>query len=284
MMVRTPEFAMTTTRDHYGDGVWYDAEYVHVGADIPGYREWAARRRGPILELACGTGRLTFPMAEAGVVVTGVDYAPPMIRRALAKRAELAPHARGRLDFRVGDMRTLDLGTSFEGVVIGLNSLMHMTTDEDLHAALSTARRHLSASGRLALDVFMPPPAALGRDPDGRYDPQEMIDPRDGQRYVVTESTRYDPARQLHHLTFFYQPVDRRGRSDGPELRSELTVRVMMPRELELWFRVVGLEIVGDWDDLEATAPFSGRGGRRFIEARKTEPWNPGLAPMGSGD
>lgn len=258
-------------RDHYGDGVWYDAEYVHVGADIPGYRAWAARCGGPILELACGTGRLTFPMAEVCPRVVGVDVSPPMIERAnqkLRERRRDPSHAGGGLRFEVGDMRSVRLPERFAGVVIGLNSLMHMTEDADLAAALETARVHLAADGRLALDVFTLPPAALGRDPDARYDPQQMIDPRDGQRYVVTESTRYDPARQLHTLTFFYLPVDASGRPAGVELRSSLAVRVVYPRELELWLRGAGFEIVGDWDDLEATAPFSGRGGRRFVEAR----------------
>jgi len=265
---------MNRPRDHYGDGVWYDAEYVHVGADIPAYRSWAARRSGPVLELACGTGRLTFPMAEAGPRVVGVDASEPMIERAEEKRSHLAPTLKARIEFLRADMRSLRLRRRFRGVVIGLNGLMHMTTDDDLLAVLAVARRHLESEGVLAFDVFMPPPAASGRDPEGRFDPQEMIDPRDGQRYVVTESTRYDPARQLHRMTFFYQPVDRAGAPSGLEHRSDLELRVVYPRELELFLRLAGFEIVGDWDDLEASAPFTGRGGRRFVEARPMRrPW-----------
>lgn len=273
-------------RDHYGDGVWYDAEYVHVGADIPGYRAWAARRGGPILELACGTGRLTFPMAETGTEVVGVDISASMISRAEEKRRAWSPPPGGAVHFSVGDMREIRLGRTFPNVVIGLNGAMHMVSDDDLAAALETARVHLRSDGLLALDVFSLPPAALGRAPEARYDPQEMIDPRDGQRYVVTESTRYDPARQLHQLSFFYQPVDGRGQPTGAELRSDLEVRVIFPRELELWLRVTGFEIVGDWDDIEASTPFSGRGGRRFVEARPkpVKAWKPSLAPVRSGD
>lgn len=255
-------------RDHYGDGIWYDAEYVHVGADIPGYRAFAARVGGPILELACGTGRLTFPMAETGCRVLGIDRSPAMIQRAEEKRLGLEAPVRDRVELQVADMRSLELRRRFTSVVVGLNSLMHMTTDDDLRAALASARRHLEPEGRLALDVFMPPPAAFGRDPEARFDPQEMIDPRDGQRYLVTESTAYDPARQIHRMTFFHQPVDRSGRPSGRELHSELELRVVYPRELELWLSVAGFEIVGDWDDVEAQTPFTGRGGRRFIEAR----------------
>jgi SAM-dependent methyltransferase len=281
--------SMTRQRDHYGDGDWYDAEYVHVGADIPDIREWGRRVGGPILELGCGTGRLTLPLAEVAPRVVGVDLSSPMIARARAKQAGLPPETAARLDLCVGDMRALDLGERFAGVLVGLNALMHMTTDADLWAALRTARRHLAPGGRLALDVFAPPPAAYGRDPDARFDPQEMVDPRDGQRYVVTESSRYDPARQRHDLTFHYQPVSRDGRPEGPELRADLSLRVVFPRELDVWLRLAGLRIVGDWDDLAATRPFSGTGGRRFVEAEATEPWNPSssdptLAPTSRRD
>ena len=81
-------------RDHYADGAWYDAEYVHIGGDIPYYEQVACETDGPILELACGTGRLTFPMAATGVKVVGVDNSTAMLARAEAKRAALPPSGR----------------------------------------------------------------------------------------------------------------------------------------------------------------------------------------------
>lgn len=257
-------------QDHYADGAWYDAEYVHIRADVPYYARVAAETVGPILELACGTGRLTFPMAKSGASILGVDAAPGMIARAEEKRSALAPMERDRVRFEVADMRTLDLGERFAAVVLGFNTLMHMTTDEDLSAAFDTVRRHLDPNGGLFhFDLHTPLPELLYRDPSGRYDPQEMIDPATGNRYVVTESNDYDPRSQINRLYFHYQRVDPSGRPvEARERRAELALRVIFPRELDRWLFTSGFEIAGEWDDFERQEVFSGRGGRRVVMAR----------------
>lgn len=255
--------------DHYADGAWYDAEYVHIRGDVPHYARVAAETAGPILELACGTGRLTFPMLEAGDAVVGIDAAPGMIARADERRAALAAEDRARVRFQVADLRTLDLGERFSGVVLAFNSLMHMTTDEDLTAAFETVRRHLDPGGLFHFDLHTPLPELLYRDPNGRYDPQEMIDPATGDRYVVTESNDYDPRTQINRLFFHYQKVHRDGRpAEVRERRAELALRVIFPRELDRWLSSSGFEIAGEWDDFERRQPFSGRGGRRIVAAR----------------
>jgi SAM-dependent methyltransferase len=253
--------------DHYGDGAWYDAEYVHIGGDISHYTKVATSTAGPILELACGTGRLTFPMALAGATVHGIDLAQPMIDRALEKRTKLPAEVQARLQFVAADMRTFRAGRTYSAVVLGFNTLMHMTEDPDLEAALATARTHLAPGGLFHLDVHTPFFEYLMRDPDGRYDPQEMISPA-GQRYIVTENNRYDHRTQINTVHFYYQPVDRERRHVGDELRTTLRLRVIFPRELDRWLAKAGFEIVEDWDDLEKCRPFTGRGGRRVVTAK----------------
>jgi SAM-dependent methyltransferase len=255
---------------YYSDGVWYDAEYVHIGGDIPYYVRVAEETKGSILELACGTGRLTIPMAEAGKRVTGVDVAPGMIAQANTKRERLDTGIKGRLAFIVGDMRTLRLGERYEAVVLAFNTLMHMIDDRDLEATLETAREHLTETGLFHLDLHTPYPTLMAdRDPAGRFDPQQMVDPRTSQRYIVTENNRYDPRTQINHMRFFYRAVDVRGRPTGTERSVELKLRVIFPRELDRWLHLAGFETVGDWDDLERTKPFSGRGGRRVLAVRR---------------
>lgn len=261
--------AFNRIADYYGDGTWYDAEYVHVGGDIPYYVQVAADTNGAILELACGTGRLTIPMAEAGASVHGIDNAPAMVARAEEKRIALPPGDQERLSFEVADMRTARLGRKFSAVVLGFNTLMHMLEDDDLEAALITARAHLTPQGLFHLDLHTPfPDLRSQRDPDGRYDPQEMIEPRTRQRYIVTENNVYDPRNQINRMQFFYQPVDLVGKPSGPERRAEVRLRVLFPRELDTWLHRTGFEVLGDWEDFERHQPFSGRGGRRVLMLR----------------
>jgi len=252
--------------DYYADGAWYDAEYVHIGGDVPYYEQVARETAGSILELACGTGRLTFPMMETGAEVYGLDNSKGMLSRARARREALPPSKRMRVQFGLGDMRTFRAGRKFDAVVLAFNTLMHMVDDDDLLSTLHTARAHLGEEGLFHLDLHTPlPEISRNRDPEGRYDPEEMIDPRNGKRYVVTENNTYDSRRQINQMRFYYQEVDIEGRDVGPERCAIIELRVLFPRELDLFLRLAGFEIVGDWDDFERTTRYSGGGGRRVM-------------------
>jgi len=53
--------------------------------DVPFWRRLAADARGPILELGCGTGRVTLPLARAGAAIVGIDRSAAMLARALSR-------------------------------------------------------------------------------------------------------------------------------------------------------------------------------------------------------
>src|SRR5438094_8999544 len=72
----------------------------------------------PILELGCGTGRITMALAEAGKRTTGHDLSGRMLERAVKKRAALRVEARERGHFVQGDMARCDLGEKFRLVSI----------------------------------------------------------------------------------------------------------------------------------------------------------------------
>jgi SAM-dependent methyltransferase len=260
---------------YYADGAWYDAEYVHVRYDVPYYIGLAAdavasggSTGARILELATGTGRLAIPMAGVGAYVVGIDVVPAMIAEANRKRALLPPGDQARLHFRVADMRRMRLGETFADVILAFNTIMHMTADADLEATLETAREHLEEGGRFHIDLHTPYPSAIERDPEGRFEPTEVIDPKTRERYIVTENNSFDPRTQINAMRFYYQKVDKEGCPVGAETMRELQLRVFFPRELDRWLHLAGFRIVGDWDNFER-APFSGRGGRRVLMLEK---------------
>src|SRR5215212_5162530 len=87
------------------------------------YRDLARQMGGPVLELACGTGRLTLPLARDGHAVVGLDASPVMLRAAEAK----AEAEDVEVAFFRGDMRVFDLGRRFALVILCCNSLAHLT-------------------------------------------------------------------------------------------------------------------------------------------------------------
>ncbi|MEM9074804.1 MAG: class I SAM-dependent methyltransferase, partial [Myxococcota bacterium] len=70
------------TDAHYEDGQYYDQVYRRRRKDVRFYADLAEARGGPVLELGCGTGRVTRAIADRGMDVVGVDRMEPMLRRA----------------------------------------------------------------------------------------------------------------------------------------------------------------------------------------------------------
>jgi ubiquinone/menaquinone biosynthesis C-methylase UbiE len=92
---------------------FYDAQAAGVppslGGDIEFYIELARRSGGPVLDLGGGTGRVAWPLAEAGFDVTSVDASEPMLARAEAKRELASPAARRRVQLVRADMHDFEL-------------------------------------------------------------------------------------------------------------------------------------------------------------------------------
>ena len=144
--------------DMYEAGArYYDAAYAEKNlVDRDFYLDLAREFGGPILEMGCGTGRITLPVAREGIAVTGVDFSPSMLevlRRKLDDEQESVRRAVQTVD---GDFRTLELAVKFPLVMIPFRPMQHMYTIEDQLAALTSARRHLTEQGVLAFDVFNP--------------------------------------------------------------------------------------------------------------------------------
>ncbi len=132
----------------------YDPWSRSVTEDIEFYVEEALASGGPVVELACGTGRIAVPTAAAGVRVIGVDASAGMLEVA-------RDYARERgvtdlLELRPGDMREPPVEETVPLVTIPFRSLLHMTTEADRLRALCAARELLLPGGRLVFDVFAP--------------------------------------------------------------------------------------------------------------------------------
>lgn len=72
--------------DHiYFNGRYYDYQYKDFNEDIPFWIKQARKYGEPVLELACGTGRITIPIAKEGIKIVGLDISQPMLAEAKKK-------------------------------------------------------------------------------------------------------------------------------------------------------------------------------------------------------
>src|SRR5438067_8860855 len=98
--------------------------------DVPFWTRVASAAHGPVLELGCGTGRVSYPLAAAGVNLVGIDRSASMLERALAKSP--AHHASNSLRLLRGDIRSLPFAPrSFAMVLAPYGILQSLTKPRD---------------------------------------------------------------------------------------------------------------------------------------------------------
>ena len=122
----------------YREGRHYDLLNADVVADIPFYLEEARRAGGPVLELACGTGRLTIPIAQTGVEVVGLDQSASMLAHLRTK----ARQAGVEVPLVEGDCREFELGRKFALIFMAFNSMQHLHDQASLAALFKGAMKY----------------------------------------------------------------------------------------------------------------------------------------------
>jgi SAM-dependent methyltransferase len=233
----------------------YDWEHDRYLLDVDVHLGFARRFGGPVLELACGTGRLLGPLAQAGFEVTGIDNSRAMLERARQRLENLGTQAT-LVEQR---LERLELDGRFRTIVLGLDSFGLLLSREDQLRALRAAKAHAAYDGRLILDVSNGNLRGAGEMPEELLHDLTLPDPDTGRPITKFVLRRPRPAEQLDELIFFYDEQDERGylRRSTVELRLRWFTRF----ELELLLQTAGWrveELYGNYD-LEPYGPQSER-------------------------
>ncbi len=203
---------MTSIYDAWADV--YDSVYSYVRDDIPFYVEEALAAAGPVLELGCGTGRVTIPIAEAGIDITGVELSTAMLDVARRKAAAMSEDSKPRLV--VGDMRELGFGgQQFHLIIIPFRGFLALMTVEDQMSALSSISSHLAPGGKLIFDVFVPDLDMLVQAGDTSYHLRDVIDAETGRRLVLWHQSAYDNHAQIIDARIIVEELDEAGTVEG---------------------------------------------------------------------
>ena len=134
----------------------YDAFAAAMTEDVPFYVELAAAARGPVVELAVGTGRVAVPIAErTRRRVIGIDVSAEMIE--IARRR--AVDAGVDLDLRVGDMTDLMLDEPTDLVICPFRAMLHLHGHDARVGVMRRVRAALVPGGRFAWNAFVFDPA-----------------------------------------------------------------------------------------------------------------------------
>ncbi len=230
-----------TNLEDYADPATYDRENEQWEPEGPMYLALARQFGGPILELGCGTGRVTIPLAEQGFAITGLDLVPGMLARAQHKAGALA------IDWVEANMRSFRLETRFPFIFATTGVFQHLLERRDQEAMLARAREHLAPGGSFVVDAHVPRPNQM-RDSLAEQE-WYTYDDGEGRTVHVSGSEHYDHIRQVRHET-----AVRRWRDDTGQLfarEARLALRYIFPQEMEALLHYNGFVVeqrYGDWD------------------------------------
>lgn len=201
--------------------------------DVDFYVERALEADGPVLELACGTGRIYLPLLDVGVDADGFDRSPG----ALALLCETAAEVGFSPSVWRADMTAFGTDRRYDLVVCPFNAVQHLLTVEEQLSALREAHRVLAPGGRLVFDVFVPRFEHIARsygEPD-----TETVDYRGNPHEFRTLTELVDEVEQVFEVTSeLFDP-------SGETVFAERHRLKMLPkREVELLARLSPFE---DW-------------------------------------
>lgn len=162
---------------------FYDVFYEQRDLDdVDFYVDRAAQADGPVLEAACGTGRVYLELLEAGIDADGFDGAPDMLQELRSKAAERD------LDPNVwqADMRTVEADREYGLIIVPFRAFLHLLTIEDQLAALERFHDLLAPDGELVIAVFAPDFEVIC----SRYGEwEETVVDHDGGEYTIRNRT-----------------------------------------------------------------------------------------------
>jgi len=248
--------------DHiYRDGQHYDRLFPDAVQDLAFWISQAIKYGDPVLELACGTGRVSIPLAKEGFAVTGIDNSEAMLAEARKKS-----DAEGlTVEWVAADIRDFDLQRTFPLIILPANALCHLLSLNDFEACLACVRNHLAHDGRFVIDVFVPKMELLINRPGERF-PFSEYDAPDGQgRIVVTESYVYEPGTQIKRIKTFHAFP-----GQDQEVEGELNMRMYFPQELDALTKYNGFAIEKKFGDYDRT-PFTAQSEKQIIVCSATE-------------
>jgi 2-polyprenyl-3-methyl-5-hydroxy-6-metoxy-1,4-benzoquinol methylase len=134
----------------------YDLDQRDNVADIPFYTEYAKRQNGNILDLGCGTGRVSIELAKLGYFVTGLDLSEQMLEIYKNKINDLPEKIQEKIEIITGNMAEFKMDTKYSLIIAPFRAFQALTKENDIQNCLKCIKDHLDGNGIFIINVFRP--------------------------------------------------------------------------------------------------------------------------------
>lgn len=218
----------------------------NLTADIPFYQEYATKLGGDILELGCGTGRVTIPLAELGSNVTGLDLSESMLNIFNEKLLDQTEEIRSRINLVKGDMKDFRFKKRFHLIIVPFRAFQSLTEEEDINRCLKCVYEHLSENGFFIINAFRPYKIL---DETWCYPETiqwETVDKETGFKLTKKHwGSKIDLAKQIIYPNFAYELSDKVEILE--RIEEELALRYYYYQELKDYLILNGFNVVEEY-------------------------------------
>lgn len=242
----------------------YDLLHDTKTDDVDFYVAMAQEEGGPVCELGAGSGRITVPIARAGVMAVGVDLSAAMLDRFKERVLAESERTQRRLQWAEGDMRSWGPDASFAQVFIPFRVFLFNLTSADRHRTLGNVHRILRPNGRLVLNVFHPSNAYMRQfsgDALGSWHEMEERWLADGTRLRLSHNATYDAVNKRVAVRFRWIEDDR-------VTDERFDLGYVYRDELILHLEHAGFAVEAIWGDFQRN-PLEHEGQEMVVVARR---------------
>jgi ubiquinone/menaquinone biosynthesis C-methylase UbiE len=229
----------------------YDVRVLDWQGEVDFYRELIAQSpldSNRVLEVACGTGRITLQLAKDGVDITGLDISSELLDIARAKSVGMS-----NVNWVLGDMRTFEIGTKFGCVIIPGHSFQFMNTPDDQVKCLEQIKRHLVPDGLVAIHLdhqdFVWLAGLLGKKEPVREKSRILKHLTTNRNFCQSFAWTFEPSTQTATIQTNWEEVDENGDVIQTWEMEPMRLHCVFPFEMEHLLSRVGLSIEAVYGD-----------------------------------
>lgn len=230
---------------------FYDPVYSKQLRDVKFWLDYAQKTGGKTLELGCGTGRVLFPLAQAGITITGIDYSVYMLDICRRKLSEQPTDVQKRINLVQANMTNFQTSEQYSLVIIPGRSFQILISPAEQESCLRSIAAHLKSLGTLIIDVFHPDFPRL-YDPKylQEFDRTSGVKLADGRTVDVTSRIiAYHKDKQYNEVEEIYYVHHPDGKEE--RLVQSYPFHYFFRFEMEHLLRICGfkvIELFGDFD------------------------------------
>lgn len=242
-----------------GVGEFYDL--FADNSDLPFYIEYAQKIGSPILDVAAGTGRVTFALAQKGHEVVALEQSPSMLSVAKSRLQTSPQEVASRITLVEGYMTEFSLNRKFNLIIIPTSFVHALTTEEQL-STLQSVHDHLRDDGFFILDLF---PGGMQYEHATFEDTPVHLE--DGRIVSRRGEIHSDLSKKLMRMDLQYIVRN----SDGKlidKIKVVSGAALILNHEADLLIQTAGFKIEEELGDFEGNS-YTPESGRRIFVLRK---------------